>query len=105
MWETVLTITVIATLAMISPGPDFVLVVKNAARYSRRAALATTVGINLGIAVHMSYCILGLALIIAQTPWLFGLLEVCRRRVSDLDWRAGAVQPWRPGRRHRARWA
>ena len=40
MWETVLTITVIATLAMISPGPDFVLVVKNAARYSRRAALA-----------------------------------------------------------------
>lgn len=75
MWETVLTITVIATLAMISPGPDFVLVVKNAARYSRRAALATTVGINLGIAVHMSYCILGLALIIAQTPWLFGLLK------------------------------
>lgn len=75
MWESALTVTVIATLAMVSPGPDFVLVVKNAARHSRQAALMTTLGINLGIAVHMSYCILGLALIIAQTPWLFGLLK------------------------------
>lgn len=75
MWETLVTVTVIAALAMMSPGPDFFLVVKNAARYPRRAALATTVGINLGIAVHMSYCIAGLALIIAKTPWLFGLLK------------------------------
>ena len=75
MWESALTVTVIATLAMVSPGPDFVLVVKNAARHSRQAALMATLGINLGIAVHMSYCILGLALIIAQTPWLFGLLK------------------------------
>ncbi len=75
MWETLVTVTVIAALAMMSPGPDFFLVVKNAARYSRRAALATTVGVNLGIAVHMSYCIAGLALIIAKTPWLFGALK------------------------------
>ncbi len=74
-WDTVLTISVIALLAMLSPGPDFFLVVKNAARYSRRAALATTLGINVGIAVHMSYCVLGLVLIIQQTPWLFDLLK------------------------------
>ena len=67
-WDTVLTISVIALLAMLSPGPDFFLVVKNAARYSRRAALATTLGINVGIALHMSYCVLGLVLIIQQTP-------------------------------------
>ena len=39
MWESALTVTVIATLAMVSPGPDFVLVVKNAARHSRQAAM------------------------------------------------------------------
>lgn len=75
MWETLLAITVIATLAMMSPGPDFFLVVKNAARYPRAAAMATVAGVNVGILVHMSYCIAGLALVIATTPWLFNLLD------------------------------
>ena len=75
MWETLLAITVIATLAMMSPGPDFFLVVKNAARYPRAAAMATVAGVNVGILVHMSYCIAGLALVIATTPWLFNLLK------------------------------
>ncbi|TJZ79102.1 LysE family transporter [Chitiniphilus eburneus] len=75
MFHTTLAITTIALLAMLSPGPDFFLMVKNAARYSRGAALATAAGINLGIAVHMTYCVAGLAVIIATTPWLFGILK------------------------------
>lgn len=75
MWESLISITVIAALAMMSPGPDFILVLKNAARLPRREALATTLGINLGVAVHMSYCVAGIAFIIATTPWLFSLLK------------------------------
>ena len=75
MWESLVSITVIAALAMMSPGPDFILVLKNAARLPRREALATTLGINLGVAVHMSYCVAGIAFIIATTPWLFSLLK------------------------------
>jgi RhtB (resistance to homoserine/threonine) family protein len=51
------------------------LVIKHAATQPRRVALATTLGINVGVMVHISYCIAGLALIISQTPWLFSLLK------------------------------
>ena len=106
MWQTVLTITVVASLAMMSPGPDFFMVAKNAARYSRKAALMTTLGVNLGIVFHMTYCIAGLALVIAGTPWLFTILKyagaayliwigiqaLCSRAGTSLDVAAGAVQ-------------
>ena len=60
---------------MLSPGPDFFLVVKNAARYQRGPALATAAGICAAIVVHMVYCVAGLAVVIATTPWLYGILK------------------------------
>lgn len=75
MLETTLFIATIATLGMISPGPDFFLVIKNAARYPRRAALMTSAGVVCGVTTHMSYCVAGLAVVITTTPWLFGLLK------------------------------
>lgn len=75
MLETTLFIATIATLGMISPGPDFFLVIKNAARYPRAAALMTSAGVICGVTTHMSYCVAGLAVVITTTPWLFGLLK------------------------------
>ena len=75
MLETTLFVATIATLGMLSPGPDFFLVVKNAARYSRRAALMTAMGVNCAVATHMAYCVAGLAVVITTTPWLFMLLK------------------------------
>ncbi|WP_058912204.1 LysE family transporter [Entomohabitans teleogrylli] len=75
MLETTLFVTTIATLGMISPGPDFFLVIRNAARYPRSAAMMTTAGVIAGVATHMSYCVAGLAVVITTTPWLFGLLK------------------------------
>lgn len=75
MLETSLLIATIATLGMVSPGPDFFLIVKNAARYSRRTALSTVAGILAGIATHMAYCVAGLAVVIQTTPWLFSALK------------------------------
>ena len=73
--ETLVTVTVVSTLGMLSPGPDFFLVIKNAVRYPRRAAMMTVAGICCAIAVHMTYCIAGLALVIKTTPWLYNLLK------------------------------
>ncbi|MDC9762044.1 LysE family translocator, partial [Proteus mirabilis] len=39
MYDATLMVTTIAALGMISPGPDFFLIVKNAARYQRAAAM------------------------------------------------------------------
>lgn len=75
MLETSLFVATIATLGMISPGPDFFLVIKNAARYRRPAAMMTALGVILGVATHMSYCVAGLAVVITTTPWLFNFLK------------------------------
>lgn len=75
MFATTLSITIIATLAMISPGPDFFLVVKNAARYPQKAAMMTGLGVIVGIMTHMLYCVTGLAVVIATTPVLFNFLK------------------------------
>jgi len=73
--EILIAMCVIDLLAMISPGPDFLVVVRNSLRYSPRIGRYTTVGIALGLAVHMTYCILGLGLIISQSIVLFNLIK------------------------------
>ncbi|WP_454843642.1 LysE family translocator [Rahnella aceris] len=75
MLETTLFVASIAFLGMLSPGPDFFLVIKNAARYQRIAALMTSLGVICGVITHMSYCVAGLAVVITTTPWLFDLLK------------------------------
>ncbi|WP_195496197.1 LysE family translocator [Proteus penneri] len=75
MLETSLVVFTIALLGMISPGPGFFLVVKNAARYQRSAAMMTAMGIVAALLVHMSYCVAGIAVLITTTPWLFSILK------------------------------
>ncbi|MEC5317465.1 LysE family transporter [Brenneria populi subsp. brevivirga] len=75
MLETSLFVATIATLGMLSPGPDFFLVIKNSVRYPRIAALMTALGVICGVATHMAYCVAGLAVVITTTPWLFNLLK------------------------------
>ncbi|ETS32442.1 lysine transporter LysE [Photorhabdus temperata] len=75
MLETSLFVITISTLGMLSPGPDFFLVVKNAIRYQRPAAMMTVMGLIAAIACHMVYCVAGLAILITTTPWLFNLMK------------------------------
>ena len=75
MLETSLFIATIVALAMISPGPDFFLIVKNSIRYRRSAAMMSALGVILAIATHMAYCVAGMAVVITSTPWLFMLLK------------------------------
>lgn len=69
------TIALIAILAAISPGPDFIVVTKNALCRSRHHAFFCTLGVCLGILFHASYCVLGLALVIAQSILLFTIIK------------------------------
>jgi len=75
-WPEILTVTGIHIAGLISPGPDFAIVVRNSLLFSRKAALATALGIALGILVHVSYILLGLGAVIAQTLWLFMGLKI-----------------------------
>lgn len=75
MLETTLFVITIAALGMLSPGPDFFLVIKNAVCYPKPVAMMTACGVICGIATHMSYCVAGLAVLITTTPWLFNVLK------------------------------
>lgn len=70
-----LLLTFICFIGMLSPGPDFILVTRNALIYPRRQALATALGIVSGCLFHSTYCILGLAFIIMQSVTLFSVIK------------------------------
>ncbi|MDR2332879.1 MAG: LysE family transporter [Burkholderiaceae bacterium] len=67
-WFAVITITI---LAVLSPGPDFAMVTRNALLLSRRAGLLTALGIAMGVWVHVGYTLLGVGLLMQQSLLLF----------------------------------
>lgn len=74
-WQEFLTIAFVHLLAVASPGPDFAIVLRHSVQFGRRAAMLTSIGIGTGILLHVAYSLLGIALIIKSTPWLFSLLS------------------------------
>ena len=75
MWAQFFTIGTLLLLTAMLPGPDFAIVTKNAVLYSRRAGLWTSFGIASACMIHVTYCMLGLALIISQSVFLFNLIK------------------------------
>lgn len=63
-------------VAVMMPGPDNILVLNNATAHSRRHGLYTGLGVSLGAGIQVVGCLLGLALIIKNSPTLF-LLVAC----------------------------
>jgi RhtB (resistance to homoserine/threonine) family protein len=69
------TIGLLMLLSSMLPGPDFALVVKNSVTDSRRAGLYTSLGVGVAILVHISYCMLGLAIVISKSLVLFSIIK------------------------------
>ncbi len=74
-WPEFVTIAVVHLLAVASPGPDFAVVFRESLLHGRRAAVITSIGVGLGILVHVTYALLGVALLIAETPAVFTALK------------------------------
>lgn len=71
------TIAIMHFVAVISPGPDFAIVLKQSLQKGLSSALWTSFGISVGILLHVAYSILGISLIISTTPWMYkGLLYI-----------------------------
>ena len=67
LYQGLLLITSIHLLAAAAPGPDFVLVSQQTLCNGKRAGLLCSVGIALGLSIHILYSSLGLAAIIANS--------------------------------------
>ncbi len=70
-----ITIAVIHFLAVMSPGPDFAMTVKNSLSYGRKAGIYTGIGMGLGIGVHVLYSLVGIGFIISQSIVLFNVIK------------------------------
>lgn len=70
-----LTVALLHFLAVVSPGPDFAILIKTALTQSRKTAIFTAAGIALGVSIHATYCILGLAIVIAKSVILFNVFK------------------------------
>ena len=70
------TVALLNLLAAVSPGPDFVMTVRNALVYSRRSGIYTSAGISIGLLVHLFYCAAGIGYIISKSFLLFSIIKV-----------------------------
>lgn len=75
MLEAFFIVTTVHMLGLISPGPDFAMIVRNSLVYSRRTGIMTAIGIALGVGVHVTYSILGIGLIVSKSLLLFSALK------------------------------
>jgi threonine/homoserine/homoserine lactone efflux protein len=73
--EQLLVIVSVTALVMVIPGPDMILVVRNTFIGGRSAGLQTSAGILAGNLVHITYCVLGIGLIISQSILAFSALK------------------------------
>jgi RhtB (resistance to homoserine/threonine) family protein len=66
----------IAALVIVAPGPDTVVVTKNALLYGRRAALATSLGVNTGLLIWTLAAALGVAAVVRESAVAFTVLKL-----------------------------
>jgi threonine efflux protein len=70
-WQGFAVITLVHLLAAASPGPDFAYVTRQSLVHGRRAGLLASIGIALGLAIHIAYSAAGLAALIAHSAhWM-----------------------------------
>jgi threonine/homoserine/homoserine lactone efflux protein len=76
MTEKLLLVAGVTALAMLSPGPDMILVMRNTLTGDRRRGGLTALGVLTGNLVHIAYCTLGIALLLSRSPLAYNVLRV-----------------------------
>lgn len=70
-WGEFLTIALVHLLAVASPGPDFAVVSRYALSFGRKAGYWVALGVATGIILHVTYSLIGVAVIIHQNQWVY----------------------------------
>lgn len=74
-WAEFLTIAIAHLFAVASPGPDFAVVMRQCVTGGTRAGVWTSLGVGSAILLHVSYCILGVAILLSQSSALFNIMK------------------------------
>lgn len=65
----------VSLLAAISPGPDFVIVVRNSLVYSRKMGFLTAFGVAMALIIHLTYTMVGIGVLLAENSWAYNILK------------------------------
>jgi RhtB (resistance to homoserine/threonine) family protein len=68
-------VALVSLAAAISPGPDFFIVLKNSLSFSRKAGFFTAIGISIALIIHLTYTLMGIGLVLAESPFLFMIIK------------------------------
>lgn len=66
----------IHVLAAMSPGPDWLYVTRQTLTRGRTTGLWCSLGIALGLGVHIAYSVFGLAVVVNASEWLMMLIRI-----------------------------
>jgi RhtB (resistance to homoserine/threonine) family protein len=76
LFQGLILISSIHILAAASPGPDFVLVSQQTLSHGKKAGFMCSIGIALGLSIHIIYSALGLAAIIANSSTSLWVIKI-----------------------------
>lgn len=71
----IIAVSTIAVFMAMLPGADFVMVTRTSISNGRLAGLYMSLGMSLSVCIHASYSIAGLAVVIANSAWLFSAIK------------------------------
>ena len=61
--------------ASMSPGPAFVVAVRNSMAYGRKVGICSALGLALGVLAHVGFVLLGISYLIAKSVLLFSFIK------------------------------
>jgi threonine/homoserine/homoserine lactone efflux protein len=70
-----LSLALLCILGAMTPGQSFIIILKHSMAGGRLNGLVASVGHGLGVMLYAIATVVGLAVIIQQTPWLFDLIK------------------------------
>ncbi len=90
----------IFAVALISPGPDFMMISTMALSRGRMAAILAALGITLGSLVYVALCLFGLSILLTKMHGVLMLVRVCGSAYLIYL----AVQLWRASFKTQSSW-
>lgn len=76
LWGILVTVVVAHFLALVSPGPDFLLIVKSAVRNPKAQALGVALGIAVANGFYIALCIVGVGSLLATSLVVMTVLKI-----------------------------
>ncbi len=75
MIKTAISLFIIWILLLLTPGPDFVLILRNTINKGLKEGILTNIGISLGLTIHTTAAILGIV-VLSENPTLFNTVKI-----------------------------